>query len=80
MVTENALMLWLVYAAVAATFFLVVGALAVCVRTQQVERLRLIQWAMVACLLAPLANQLPGFAAMVTRLADNFAAAGRACE
>ena len=60
MVTENALMLWLVYAAVAATFFLVVGALAVCVRTQQVERLRLIQWAMVACLLAPLANQLPG--------------------
>jgi beta-lactamase regulating signal transducer with metallopeptidase domain/5-hydroxyisourate hydrolase-like protein (transthyretin family)/protocatechuate 3,4-dioxygenase beta subunit len=60
MFNENALVVWLVYSAVAATLFLVIGALTVCLRREPVERLRLIQWTLAACLLAPLVNQLPG--------------------
>ena len=60
MPTENQWLLWLLFSALAAGVFLVVGAIAVRFRRQPIERLRLIQWTMLACLLAPLVNQLPG--------------------
>ncbi len=60
MPTENQWLLWLVFSALAAGVFLAVGAVAVKLRRQPIERLRLIQWTMLACLLAPLVNQLPG--------------------
>ena len=60
MPTENQWLLWLVFSAVAAGVFLACGAVAVRFGVQPIERLRLIQWTMLACLLAPLVNQLPG--------------------
>src|SRR5436190_12224589 len=60
MLSENQLLLALAYSAAAAILFLTAGALAVLFRRQPIERLRLIQWTLLACLFAPLVNRLPG--------------------
>lgn len=60
MFSENQLIMWLAYSAAAATLFLATGTVAVLLRRQPVEYLRIIQWTLLACLLAPLVNQLPG--------------------
>ena len=60
MTTANTILLWLVYSAIAGSLFLVIGCLAVRFRRQPVERLRLIEWTLLACLFAPLVNHLPG--------------------
>jgi beta-lactamase regulating signal transducer with metallopeptidase domain len=69
--TENQWLLWLVFSAVATGVFLAVGAVAVRFRRQPIERLRLIQWTLLACLLAPLANQLPGLPRWSVSMATN---------
>ncbi len=50
MPAANTLLLWLVYSAIAGSLFLVIGCLAVRWRRQPVERLRLIEWTLLACL------------------------------
>src|SRR3954468_7938709 len=51
---------WVADSAVFGFAILAIGALAVRWRKQPAERLRLIEWTLVACLIAPLLHALPG--------------------
>src|SRR6476661_8111739 len=51
---------WLLGSAVLGGIVLAIGAAAVVWRRQPIERLRLVEWALAACLLAPLAQFIPG--------------------